>query len=146
MKPKIDWIIHCVANGVACNDCGKTEDCMLPETCNAHTHGMERYGHLDFQIVLRFDLTEICRILNTLGLRVQAGQKFKAGDLVEGIYADCNCFVESLSDMFALGLRHGIKSVLKKISRRHKAKQKILKTAKCFSVHNRRKGGVALSA
>lgn len=89
MKPKIDWMIHCVANGVACNDCGKTEDCMLPKICNAHTHGMERYGHLDFQIVLRFDLTEICRILNTLGLRVQAGQKFKAGDLVEGIYADC---------------------------------------------------------
>ena len=80
MKPKIDLIIHCVANGVACNDCGKTEDCMLPKICNAHTHGMERYGHLDFQIVLRFDLTEICRILNTLGLRVQAGQKFKAGD------------------------------------------------------------------
>lgn len=89
MEPKINWIIHCVANGATCAVCDKPEDCMLPKTCNAHTHGMEQYGHLDFQLVLRFDFREICRILNTLGLRVQAGERFKAGDLVEGIYADC---------------------------------------------------------
>ena len=87
MEPKINWIIHCVANG-ACGE-GGFEDCMLPKTCNAHTHGMEQYGHLDFQLVLRFDFREVCRILNTLGLRVQAGEKFQAGDLVYGIYDDC---------------------------------------------------------
>ena len=88
MKPEINWIIHCVANGASC-ECGCAEDCMLPRTCNAHTHGMEQYGHPDFQLILRYDFREICRILNTLGLRVQAGEKFKAGDLVEGIYEDC---------------------------------------------------------
>ena len=87
MEPKINWIIHCVANG-ACGE-GGFEDCMLPKTCNAHTHGMEQYGHLDFQLVLRFDFREVCRILNTLGLRVQAGEKFQSGDLVYGIYDDC---------------------------------------------------------
>lgn len=87
MESKINWIIHCVANG-AC-ECGSLENCMLPRTCNAHTHGMEQYGHPDFQLALRYDFREICRILNTLGLRVQAGEKFKAGELVEGIYADC---------------------------------------------------------
>lgn len=87
MESKINWEIHCVANG-ACSE-GGFEDCMLPKTCNAHTHGMEQYGHLDFQLVLRFNFREICRILNTLGLRVQAGEKFKAGDFVEGIYEDC---------------------------------------------------------
>lgn len=89
MKSNIDWIIHCVANGAICEKGGCVEDCMLPRTCNAHTHGMEKYGHKDFQLVLRYDFREICRILNTLGLRVQAGEKFKAGELVEGIYGDC---------------------------------------------------------
>ena len=27
-------------------------------------------------------------VLNTLGLHVQAGERFKAGDLVEGIFLD----------------------------------------------------------
>lgn len=89
MKNNINWIIHCVANGVTCEKSGCVETCMLPRTCNAHTHGMEQYGHPDFQLVLRYDFREICRILNTLGLRVQAGERFKAGDLVEGIYLDC---------------------------------------------------------
>lgn len=48
MNQKIDWLIHLVANG-ACDECGEVETDFLPYMCNAHTHGLERYGHLDFQ-------------------------------------------------------------------------------------------------
>ena len=51
MNNNIDWIIHLVANG-ACDECGKEEKGFLPYTCNAHTHGMEKYGHPDFQVIL----------------------------------------------------------------------------------------------
>ena len=57
---------------------------------NAHTHGLERYGHLDFQMVLFLPTEEIGRILNTLGLRVQSGERFRSGDMVSGIYEDCD--------------------------------------------------------
>ena len=65
MDQKIDWLIHLVANG-ACDECGEVETDFLPYMCNAHTHGLERYGHLDFQMVLFLPTEEIGRILNTL--------------------------------------------------------------------------------
>lgn len=89
MKPSVNWIIHCCENGV-CDDCGHMETSFLPYACNAHTHGMEKYGHQDFQLVLNLGHREIMRILNTLGLRVQAGERFKDGDMVSGIYEDCD--------------------------------------------------------
>lgn len=89
MKQEINWIIHLVANG-ACDNCGKMESRFLPYLCNAHTHGMEQYGHPDFQLVLFLPQAEIGRILNTLGLRVQSGERFHAGDMVSGIYEDCD--------------------------------------------------------
>lgn len=89
MKRRIDWVIHLVANG-ACDACGRVERGFLPYLCNAHTHGMEQYGHLDFQLVLMLPSEEIGRILNTLGLRVQSGERFHVGDMVSGIYEDCD--------------------------------------------------------
>lgn len=86
---KIDWIIHIVANGVVCRDCGKVENSFPVYICNAHTHGMAKYGHRDFQLVLHMAQEEMGYVLNTMGLRVQAGERFKAGDLVEGIFLDC---------------------------------------------------------
>lgn len=64
MKNNIGWIIHLCANG-NCDECGKREEGFLPYTCNAHTHGMEEYGHMDFQLVLKAHPAEIGRILNT---------------------------------------------------------------------------------
>ena len=60
-----------------------------PYLCNAHTHGMSRYGHPDFQVVLRISDREIKRILNTLCLAVQKGITFEDGEYVGGIYDDC---------------------------------------------------------
>ncbi|MEE1503104.1 MAG: DUF4262 domain-containing protein [Acutalibacteraceae bacterium] len=88
--PKVDWIIHYICNGARCADCGEVESGFINYACNAHTHGMENYNHLNFQVVLNFGPNEVGRILNTLGLRVQAGEKFKDGDMVKGIYEDCD--------------------------------------------------------
>ena len=95
MNNNIDWIIHLVANG-ACDECGKEEKGFLPYTCNAHTHGMEKYGHPDFQVILSLPPREIGRILNTLGLRVQEGERFQAGRYVSGIYADCDIRLDAM--------------------------------------------------
>lgn len=97
MKNKIDWIIHLCANGV-CDECGEPENRYLPYTCNAHTHGMEKYGHMDFQLVLMAKPEEIARILNTFGLWVQSGRHFKAGDMVSGIYLDCQVRLDEFEE------------------------------------------------
>lgn len=88
-KTNIDWVVHIVRNGVPCNDCGKVENSFVEYACNAHTHGMEKYSHQDFQLVIAYSNQEIGRILNTFGLWVQEGRKFKAGEYVKGIYEDC---------------------------------------------------------
>ena len=97
MKRKTDWIIHLVANG-ACDACGKKEKGFLPNLCNAHTHGMEKYAHPDFQLVLSLPIQEIGRILNELGFRVRAGERFKPGDMVSGIYEDCHVRLDEFEE------------------------------------------------
>ena len=87
---KIDWIIELVGNGIPCAHCGKIENPFPQYICNAHTHGMEKYGHPDFQLVIHMPQEDMKYILNTFGLRVQAGERFNAGDLVEGIFLDCS--------------------------------------------------------
>lgn len=89
MSNTVDWVVHYVAN-TGCEMCGKNEESFLPYLCNAHTHGMDAYNHPDFQVVLNFGMEEVCRILNELGRRVQAGKRFSAGEMVPGIYLDCN--------------------------------------------------------
>ena len=89
-KEFMDWSIHYVANGAICVICGKNEFSLVQYACDAHTHGLDKYNHQEFQIVLNYSKEEIMRILNTLGLRVKAGERFKAGDLVKGIYLDCD--------------------------------------------------------
>ena len=90
MKPRIDWIIHAIGNGITCQKCNEAEFGFVPNACNFHTHGMAKYNHMDFQMVLQYSPQEIARILNTLGLRVQRGEQFKNGDMVKGIFLDCD--------------------------------------------------------
>ena len=80
MDTKVDWIIHYVFD-----DSGP-----YPYLCNAHTHGMKKYHHLDFQMVLNLPQEHICYLLNTLGRRVQNGETFHDGDMVSGLYEDCS--------------------------------------------------------
>lgn len=74
--PKLDWIIEFVGNGVACTQCSKIENPFPQNICNAHTHGMDKYQHPDFHLVLHISDEDIGYILNSLGLRVQAGERF----------------------------------------------------------------------
>ena len=97
-KLKIDWVIHCCRNGAPCAECGKVETGYLKFACNAHTHGMERYNHPDFQVVLNWPDNEIARILNTFGLWVQEGKTFVSGDTVSGIYEDCDVRLEEFEE------------------------------------------------
>ena len=89
-KPEIDWIIHLCCNGAACAECGEVENGFLPFMCNAHTHGMGKYHHPDFQMVLNLPNSEIGRILNTFGSMAQSGRRFHDGEYVLGIYEDCS--------------------------------------------------------
>jgi len=84
----VDWIIHLVANGTHCDVCGESEDYFIQYTCNAHTHGMNNYNHPEFQMVLNVPPELLGHILNTLGLRVKNGEKFKAGDFVHEVIED----------------------------------------------------------
>lgn len=89
-KEFLDWIIHYVANGAECAECGEVESSFLSYACDAHTHGLSRYNHQELQLVLDMGKDEIMRILNTIGLRIKAGDRFKAGDFIKGIYEDCD--------------------------------------------------------
>ena len=85
MKQKIDWLIGYTTNGEPCAHCGKVEHDFLPYFFNAKTHGMDKYGHKEFQMVLKIDHKMVMYILNSLGKRVQAGEKFQSGDYVSEI-------------------------------------------------------------
>lgn len=89
MKRKYDWEIHFVANGVVCECCGEVEDGFIPYACNAHTHGMDKFQHPDFQVVVCYAPEVLGYILNTFGERVRAGEKFQDGQYVSGIFEDC---------------------------------------------------------
>ena len=92
MNTRIDWIIHYVSNS-CCACCGKAEITFKQYLCNAHTHGLEKYGHPEFQVVIDAGPKEVARLLNTMGLRVKDGEKFRPGDLVSGLYEDCQILV-----------------------------------------------------
>lgn len=92
METKIDWIIHYVFD-----DPGP-----YPYLCNAHTHGMEKYHHPDFQMVLNLPRKHICYLLNTLGRRVQNGENFHDGDMVSGLYEDCSIRLKKVRETVML--------------------------------------------
>lgn len=85
MKPKIDWLVGFTTNGETCAECGEKEYDFLPCFFNAKTLGLNKYGHKEFQMVLEIDHKMVMYILNSLGVRVQAGEKFQNGDSVAEI-------------------------------------------------------------
>lgn len=98
MKKEIDWVIHYVANGVKCSVCGEEENGFPQYICDAHTHGMDRYKHPEFQVVLNYGMDEVGRLLNTMGCRVRDGERFRDGDLVKGLYEDCDILLREMPD------------------------------------------------
>lgn len=84
---KIDWLIHHVFNEIP-----------RQYIINNHTHGMEKYNHMDFQMVLDITPKNVMYLLNTMGLRVQEGETFKAGDMVTGLYEDCSVRLDEFQE------------------------------------------------
>jgi len=66
---KPDWTVHYILDDIGPGG-----------IINVHTHGMERYGHLDFQTVLPIAPEKATVLLNTIGFEVQNGRKFEPGD------------------------------------------------------------------
>jgi len=65
---KVDWVIHYI---ISC--------CGPGGIVNIHTHGMDRYDHLDFQLVLPLVKKQAMDLLNTIGIEVQNGRRFEPG-------------------------------------------------------------------
>jgi hypothetical protein len=59
---------------------------------------MEQHGHLDFQLLLNPEASEIGRLLNTMGKRVHDGEKFSHGDMVTGLYSDCSVRLDEVTE------------------------------------------------
>lgn len=93
-----DWIIHAVKNGLKCAVCGQPINNMVCYAANFHTHGMENYNHLDFQVVLNIDEQLACYILDTFANRVRAGERFQDGDYVKGIFEDCDVRLDNFEE------------------------------------------------
>ena len=89
-----DWIIHCVIN-----------ETVPDKTLNSHTHGMGKYSHPDFQLVLPYKKEDVMYLLNAIGHRVQNGEKFRAGDMVKGLYEDCEVRLDLVMETGRLVLR-----------------------------------------
>lgn len=94
MNKKIDWIVLLECNGHKCDVCGEIEYNFIDGFCNAHTFGMYKYGHSEFQLVLCMDDKMILYTLNMLGLRVQAGEVFKDGDIIKDLFEGYNALLK----------------------------------------------------
>lgn len=69
MSKAPDWMIHYVFPEE--NDPDFLIDC--------HTHGLEKYGHLELGIVIALGEQVSCMMLNSLGERIRNGEKFEEG-------------------------------------------------------------------
>lgn len=94
MDKKVDWIIALECNGHKCDVCELTEHSFIDGFCNAHTYGMFKYEHPEFQLVLCMDDKMILYTLNMLGLRVQAGEVFKDGDIIKDLFEGYNALLK----------------------------------------------------
>ena len=87
-KDKCSWILHYITNETSKKDGGAGSD-FPPYLCNAHTHGLAAFNHKDFQLVLDIGPGSTGYLLNGLAERVRNGESFSDGELVEGVYSDC---------------------------------------------------------
>lgn len=83
--------IHLLKNGGVCECCGEknSEDIFLAGMCDAHTHGMEKKGFTELQMVLAYPDEYIAYIINTVADRIMSGKVVEEdGKIVENIFED----------------------------------------------------------
>lgn len=81
MKKEYSWTIHLVTEE-------PDKPIFHPGMCDAHTHGLDKYGSKEIQFVLGFSPQNIGYILNTVGEMVRDGLKLHDGMYIENICAD----------------------------------------------------------
>ena len=98
-KTKVDWIIHIVRDGI-CDCCGEIhDDSFLPGMCDAHTHGLDKYGSLELQFVLMYPDDVIGDLLNTIGKMVADGLKLRDGMFIDSVcYDEAKILVKEMKD------------------------------------------------
>lgn len=75
MMAKHGWYAHFVTD----------EDDQSPTGYNAHTHGLEAKGHLNFQVVMPVRPEVAHGVMGTLARRVMDGERFEAGQEVSEV-------------------------------------------------------------
>lgn len=84
-----NWKIHCVAG-----------EKLLPGMVDAHTHGLNKYNHLELQFVLAYPTKYIGAILNEIGKKISKGKKLKEGELIRVSVLSCDLKVVKTTDAF----------------------------------------------
>lgn len=74
-----EWLVIATMNGEKCSICGKKANEFKPGLCWFNTHGLFRFGHPEFEMVVQLHPQVMARILNLLGLTVKLGEKFEEG-------------------------------------------------------------------
>lgn len=70
---KPTWVIHGVVDKLEANG------------IVYHTHGMGRYDSLELELNLPLSLKDACRLLNSIGLKIANGRKFKENEKIKGV-------------------------------------------------------------
>lgn len=76
-KKGADWIIHTVLPEKG----GKDSD-----LTNSHTHGMEKHGSDDFQLVMPYDGRTVGELLNTVAALAAGGRKIDEETEIHGLF------------------------------------------------------------
>ena len=75
-KSTVDWIIH-----------GVIDEGIMPGMIDAHSHGLNKYGSRELQVVL--NARPYINLINEVGERIQKGDlKLHAGMLLTGFFDD----------------------------------------------------------
>lgn len=89
-KDKCSWIVHYSTNETNKKAEVPSEKWYPQYICNAHTHGLAAFHHKDFQLVLDIGPSSTAFVLNALAERVRNGETFSDGEIVSGVYPDCD--------------------------------------------------------
>lgn len=82
VKENIDWIIHLVIG-----ENNKFDDGRLDGTCDAHSHGLDKYCGRELQVVLNNNA--YINLINKVGLLAKEnGEKIYAGKIIYGMFDD----------------------------------------------------------
>lgn len=78
-------------------------DSQSPTGTNYHTHGLlEKFEHPDLQIVIPIDPQVAAAFFWSIVPRIEAGEKFKAGDTIDDVNGFTVRFIDAIEDKRAV--------------------------------------------